>query len=123
LIIYIICFIPIILIMCVLLRNAGWLKSVGSQIVCELDHKKPALYAIPIEHILDCWVNFLLCQSVTQEQFRTTIVTSFRAHPATAGRMLAMDARCGLSTLGAWAGPVICNEWNGSSQHGEKFRQ
>ncbi len=34
--------------------NAGWLKSVGSQIVSELDHKKPVcvLYVIPIEHIL-----------------------------------------------------------------------
>jgi hypothetical protein len=32
--------------------NAGWLKSVGSQIIYELDHKKPVLYVIPIEHIL-----------------------------------------------------------------------
>jgi hypothetical protein len=32
--------------------NAGWLKSVGSQIVYELDHKKPVLFVIPIEHIL-----------------------------------------------------------------------
>ncbi len=31
--------------------NAGWLKSVGCQIVYELD-KKPVLYVIPIEHIL-----------------------------------------------------------------------
>ncbi len=30
----------------------GWLKSVGSQIIYELDHKKPVLYVIPIEHIL-----------------------------------------------------------------------
>jgi hypothetical protein len=29
--------------------NAGWLKSVGSQIIYELDHKKPVLY---VEHIL-----------------------------------------------------------------------
>ncbi len=32
--------------------NAGWLKSVGSQIIYELDHKKPVLYVIPIEYIL-----------------------------------------------------------------------
>ncbi len=32
--------------------NAGWLKSVGSQIIYELDHKKPVLYVIPMEHIL-----------------------------------------------------------------------
>jgi hypothetical protein len=41
-------FIPIILITC----NAGWLNSVGSRIVYELDHKKLVLYVIPIEHIL-----------------------------------------------------------------------
>jgi hypothetical protein len=32
--------------------HAGWLKLVGSQIGYELDHKKPVLYVIPIEHIL-----------------------------------------------------------------------
>ncbi len=39
----------IILIMCVM---QDCKKSVGSQIVYELDHKKPVLYDIPIEHIL-----------------------------------------------------------------------
>jgi hypothetical protein len=34
-----------------------------------------------------------------------------------------MDARCGLSTLGPWADLVICNEWKGITQHGERFRQ
>ena len=38
----------IILIMCI----AVWLKSIGSQIVYELDHRKPVLYVIPIENIL-----------------------------------------------------------------------
>ena len=38
----------IILIMCV----AAWLESIGSQIVYELDHRKPVLYVIPIENIL-----------------------------------------------------------------------
>ena len=32
--------------------SAGWLKSIGSQIVYELDHKKPVLYVIPVENIL-----------------------------------------------------------------------
>ncbi len=32
--------------------NAGWLKSVDSQIVHELDHREPVLYVIPIEIIL-----------------------------------------------------------------------
>ena len=29
-----------------------WLKSIGSRVVYELDHRKPVLYVIPIEHIL-----------------------------------------------------------------------
>jgi hypothetical protein len=31
---------------------AGWLKSVGSRVVYELDYKKPILYVIPIQSIL-----------------------------------------------------------------------
>ena len=31
---------------------ARWLKSVGSQILYELDHRKPVLYVIPIQNIL-----------------------------------------------------------------------
>ncbi len=31
---------------------AGWFNSIGSQILYELDHRKPVLYVIPVEHIL-----------------------------------------------------------------------
>ena len=31
---------------------AGWLESVGSRVVYELDYKKPILYVIPIQSIL-----------------------------------------------------------------------
>ena len=31
---------------------SGWLESVGSRVLYELDHKKPILYVIPIESIL-----------------------------------------------------------------------
>ena len=55
-----------------------------------------------------------LCLLETQEPFSTTCATSFRAHPATAGREPATDAGCGMSTRGHWDGPVICNEWKGS---------
>ncbi len=53
-----------------------------------------------------------LCPSatLTRERFHTTCATSFRARPATASRVPAMDARCSLSTRGHWDGPVICNE-------------
>ena len=30
----------------------GWLESVGSRVVYELDYKKPVLYVIPIQSIL-----------------------------------------------------------------------
>jgi hypothetical protein len=30
----------------------GWLQSVGSRVVYELDYKKPILYVIPIQSIL-----------------------------------------------------------------------
>jgi hypothetical protein len=30
----------------------GWLDSIGSRIVYELDHRKPILYVIPVENIL-----------------------------------------------------------------------
>ncbi len=37
--------------------------------------------------------------------------TSFRAHPAAAGRVSAMVAGCSLSTRGFWDGPGICDAW------------
>ncbi len=36
----------------------------------------------------------------------------------------AMDAWCGCQLLGLGLGPMICNEWKGSTlQHGERFRE
>ena len=59
-------------------------------------------------------VNCLLYQWATLGQFHTTCATTFPGRPATAGRVPAMDAVCGLSTRGHWDGPVICNEgWAG----------
>ncbi len=58
-----------------------------------------------------------------QEQFRTTCLTSFQAHPVTAGRVRAMLAGCGLSTRRPWGGSVVCNEWEGGTPHGESFRR
>lgn len=61
--------------------------------------------------------NFRQCLLVTPGPFRTTCATSFRAHPATAGRVPATDAGCGLSTPGHWDGPAICNEWKRGCRH------
>ena len=53
-------FIPIIAIIAIIAITAiisdcflvGWLESVGSRVVYELDYKKPVLYVIPIQSIL-----------------------------------------------------------------------
>ena len=58
------------------------------------------------------WGNCQLYPSATRGPFHTTVTcaTSFQARPATAGRVPAMGAGCGLSTRGHWDGPVTCNE-------------
>jgi hypothetical protein len=35
-----------------IIRCPGWLNSVGSRILYELDHRKPVLYVIPIQNII-----------------------------------------------------------------------
>ena len=80
----------------------GWLESVGSRVVYELDYKKPVLHVIPIQ-----------VSAGDTELLSTTCATPFRALPATAGRAQAMDARCGTSTRGHWNGPVTCNKSHG----------
>ena len=44
-------------------------------------------------------------------RFRTTCATCLKGRLATAGRVLAMVAGCGLSFRGQWRGPMTCNEW------------
>jgi hypothetical protein len=83
-----------------------WLESVGSWVVYELDYKKPILYVIPIQSIL----GKLPVVPMTPAPSRTTCATHFLALPATADRVLAMDARCGSSTRGLWDGRGTCNE-------------
>ncbi len=55
-------------------------------------------------------VNCRLYQLATPGQFHTACTTTFPGRLATAGRVPAMDAGCGLSTRGHWDGPVTCNE-------------
>ena len=54
--------------------------------------------------------SFLWFPSETPALSRTTCATHFLALPATADRVLAMDAGCGSSTRGLWDGPGTCNE-------------
>jgi hypothetical protein len=63
---------------------------------------------------------------VTRGQSHTTCATTFRGRLATAGRVPAMDAVCGLSIRGHWVGLVICNETGmvvcaSVVPHGERF--
>ena len=81
--------------------------SIGSRVVYELDHKNPILYVIPIQSILG---KLLVVPVGDTGQSHTTCATTFRARLATAGRVLATDAVCGLSIRGHLVGPVICNE-------------
>ncbi len=55
---------------------------------------------------------------VTPEPFRTACAIIFLERQAIAGRVLGTNAGCGLSTRGLWAGPAICNESEGTLQHG-----
>ena len=54
--------------------------------------------------------SFLWFPSVIPALSRTTCATHFLALPATADRVLAMDAGCGSSTRGLWDGPGTCND-------------
>jgi hypothetical protein len=91
---------------------AGWLKSIGYQILYELDHRKPVLYVAPVDYIMG---KLPLVPVGDTERFSTTCTACFKEHLATAGRVLSVDAVCGLSTHhdGQWRGPVTCNEWEG----------
>ena len=91
----------------------GWLESVGSRVVYELDYKKPVLYVIPIQSILGKLPVVPVGDTGTVPH-RTACETPFRALPTTAGRAQAMDAaECGSSTRGHWDGPVTCNKSHG----------
>ncbi len=78
----------------------GWLESVGSQIVYELNCRRPVLYVIPIQIVLG---KIPVVGTITYQ----LPPTSFRARPAIASRVPAMVAGCGLSTRGHWDRPQI----------------
>jgi hypothetical protein len=83
------------------------------------------MYVVPIQSILEK-LPVVPVGDTGIPQFCTTCATSFRVRPAMAGRVPAMDAEFGLSTLGHFDGPVICNEiGRGASAyvlpHGERL--
>ena len=89
---------------------AGWLKSIGSQILYELDHRKPVLYVIPVEHILGKLPLVLVGDTGTIPHHLRNLFPGAPGDRRPTG-VLAMDAGCGSSTRGQWRGPVTFNEW------------
>ena len=99
----------------------GWLESIGSRVVYELDYRKPVLYVIPIQSILGKLVVPVGDTGTIPYHLRNTH-THTHALPATAGWVLAMDARCGSSTRGLWVGRGHVMNLKGSQRaatHGE----
>ncbi len=90
----------------------GWVNSVGSRIVYELDYRKPVLYVLPIPNIL---VKLPVVPVGDTGTILHHLLNVFPGplHPVTASRILEMVAGCGLSARGRWDGPVICNELGG----------
>ncbi len=66
--------------------------------------------------------NFLWFPLVTPALSSTTCATHSLALPATAGWVLAMDARCGSSTRWLWVGRGTCNESSGVAARGNAWR-
>jgi hypothetical protein len=89
----------------------GWLESVGSRVVYELDYKKPILYVIPMQSILSKLPLVLVGDTGTiPHSMRNAFSGAPGDWTATRGRAQAMDAGCASSTRGHWDGPVNCNE-------------
>jgi hypothetical protein len=75
-------------------HSPGWLSSVGSKILYELDHRKRILYVIPIQNII--WKFCIVLVGILH-----SLHTAFLgAHLATSSRVQVMFVLCGLSTSG-----------------------
>ena len=86
---------------------SGWLESVGSRVLCELDYKKPILYVIPIESILG---KLPVVPVGDTGAIRHRLHNHFAGAPGDRREGSGTDAGFGLSFRGFWAGPAICNE-------------
>ena len=82
----------------------GWLESVGSRVVYELDYKKSILYVIPIQSIF-CKLPVVPVGDTGTIPYH--LRNTFSGAPG--DRRMTMDARCGSSTRGLWVGRGTCN--------------
>ena len=104
-------------------RYIGWLESVGSRVVYELDYKKPILYVIPIQSILGKLPVVPVGDTGTIPHHMRNTFPGAPGDRRTADRVLAMDARCGSSTRGLWDGPGTCNESQGVETRDDTWRK
>ncbi len=88
----------------------GWLESVGSRVVYELDYKKPILYVIPIQSILG---KLPLVPVGDTGTIPHSTRNAFSGAPGDRRPGAGVDAGCGSSTRGHWAGPVTCKKSHG----------
>jgi hypothetical protein len=105
-IIDIMCVIAIMLIIACFYLQAGWNLSAHVSYT-SLTTRNLSCTSFPFRVSS---ASFLWFPSETPALSRTTCATHFLALPATADRVLAMDAGCGSSTRGLWDGPGTCNE-------------
>jgi hypothetical protein len=97
---------------------AGWLKSIGFQILYELDHRKPVLYVVPADYILGKLPLVPVGDTGTIKHHPRNL---FQGAPGNS-RAGAGD-ECKMWFVNSWAmaaiahetvewrGPVKCNEW------------
>ena len=94
----------------------GWLETVGSQIVFELDPKSPILYVLPIKNILGK-LPVVPVGDIGTILFQWQIPFD-KAYGDSNKGWLGMVSLCGMSTRGLWDGPMTCNGGRCHMEHG-----
>ena len=104
----------------------GWLESVGSRVVYELDYKKPVLYVVPIQSILG---KLPLVPVGDTGTIPHSMRNAFSGAPGDRRPGAGDGCRmwiCGSSTRGHWDGPETsgCNKSQGiaAREVGDGFR-
>ena len=98
-------------------------KNLVSQILYELDHRKPVLYIILIENIVGKLPVIPVDDTGTIPH---PCATPFQALAPSDSRPGETNG-CRMWFVNSWAFwvicTVICNEWGGGTPYGERFRQ
>ena len=89
---------------------SGWLASVGSRVVYELDNKKPILYVVPIQNILG---KLSLVPVGDTGTIPHSMRNTFAGAPGDRRPGAGDGCRMWFKTRGHWDGPVTCNKSHG----------